>query len=115
MDGLTLASERTSNTQSGKGWRHLKVDVNLTARSGTTALICKLETSPDGTTFGQKKSESVAAGTGTLSSYAQSFATTTAGMTTYYFDLDDDFWRIKVSATGGAAGDTFEATARLSD
>ena len=115
LNAVTLAAERTSTVQSGKSWRHLSVTVDLTARSGTTALLCKLLTSDNRTTLGQTKSESISSGTGTLSTYTQSFATTTTGLTVFRFDLDDDFWQIKVSATGGAAGDVCTVTARLSD
>lgn len=115
LSAVTLASERTSSSFSATGWDSLTIYVNLTARSGTTALICKLEVSNDGgTTWGQIKSESIAAGTGTLSSYSQSFATTSTGLTPYRFDLDDDLVRVKVSATSGAAGDVCTVTARLS-
>lgn len=114
LSGVTLASERTSSTQSGKGYRNLTVYLNLTARSAATAVICKLEVSPDGTTFGQTKSESISSGTGTLSSYSQSFATTSTGLTPFRFNIDDEFWRIKVSGTSGAAGDVCDVYARLS-
>ena len=115
LSAVTLASERTSNAFSGTGWDSLTVYFDLTARSASTALICKLEVSHDrGTTWAQIKSESIAAGTGTLSAYSQSFANTAAALLPCRFDIDDDFLRIKVSGTSGAAGDVATVKVRLS-
>lgn len=114
LSAVTLASERTSNVFSVKGYRNLTVYLNLTARSASTALICKLFTSNNATTLGQTKSESISSGTGTLSSYSQSFANTATGIVTFRFDLDDDFALIKVSGTSGAAGDVCTVDLRMS-
>ena len=114
LSAVTLASERTSTTFSVKGYRHLTVYVDVTARSALTALICKLKVSDNATTLGQTKSESISSGTGTLSTYSQSFATTTTGLTAFRFDIDDDFAQVLVSATAGAAGDVCNVQVRMS-
>jgi hypothetical protein len=114
LSGVTLAAERTSSTFSTKGYRHLTVYVNLTARTSLTAVVCKLKVGPSASALGQTKSESVASGTGTLSSYSQSFATTSTGVIPFRFDVDDDFAHILVSGTSGAAGDVCTVDARLS-
>jgi hypothetical protein len=116
LSAVTLASERTSSPLSCDGYRNLTVYFNFTAQSAATALICKVEVSHDGgSTWGQIKSESISSGTGTLSDYSQSFATTSASLVPFRFTLDDDHFRVKISATGGAAGDVCSVTCRLSN
>jgi hypothetical protein len=113
LNGVTLASERTSNAQDGHGYSHLTVYLNAT-RAAYTALICKLEVSPDGTTWGQTKSESISSGTGTLSSYSQSFTTSSSALVPFRFDICDKYWRVLISATSGGSSDTAIVTAYLS-
>ena len=116
LSGVTLASERTSNTLSCTGYGILTVYVNLSAWTTASAVVVAVDVTPDsGTTWIPVQSESIAGGVGTLSDYTVSNAGSAADQFMGRFTLDDDTFRIRISGTSGAAGDVVSVWARLSN
>lgn len=107
LDGVTLASERTSNSFDMRYRNKVTVSVKGT-RTDYTALLVKYQHSPDqGTNWFDIQSESIAAGTGTLSDYVPTKTVSASDLfVTSLIDCKYKDMRIKVSGTAGSANDT---------
>jgi hypothetical protein len=116
LNGVALNSEKTSSTFSISGCREVAVYVNYTYAAGT-AVTVELDMTPEEgsvSNWYKQQSVSVAAGTGTLSSYVASKA---AGAASQKFEirfteLNGKQARIRIVATGApTASDTAIVTA----
>jgi hypothetical protein len=112
LSGVTLASERTSNSFNVPGRTELTVFANLSARSAATDVKINVDASNDsGTTWFPVQSVAIAAGTGTMSDYTATKAVSAADTFEARFDLSFQLCRIRVSGTSGAAGDVVSVSA----
>ena len=117
LSGVTLASERTSETFDATGYSQLTLYVDLTAYSAVTAVLVKIEAQPAGSSNWHRVGfTSTAAGTATLSDGTWSFSNAAAADQLPIIDLPLNYkkMRVKVSGTNGAAGDVVSVYATLS-
>lgn len=115
LSGVTLASERTSNTIECDGRDQMTINVNLSARTAATAVLVAVDISPDGTTWYPLQSESISSGTATLSDLVWSKTVSGTDTWSFYYPIAAQKMRIRISGTGGAAGDVVSVTLRLSN
>ena len=117
MDDVSATASAASRTFvldiAPKGVSTATVWIDVTEAGTITAVVLTCSGSPNaGTMYGQKTSTSVAAGTGTVTAYADTYALTASGVLMLEFDVRKfDFFKCLVGITGGAAADTFDVHA----
>lgn len=91
------------------GYSKLSTWIDVTEGGTITAVVATCSASPNmGTTYGQINSTSVAAGAGTVTAYADTYALTTSGVVLLEYDVRTyDKFKCVISLTGGGATDTF--------
>jgi len=106
LNGVTLATARTSNSFSLEGYNQLAIYVDLTRTAATTVDIYLEYSDDDGTTWFRSQASSVAAGTETITDHLIQKTVAADDTFVHFMEVFGKLGRLVVDGTSGGASDT---------